>query len=518
MTENRRIFWNIIATYGRSLFSLVVGLFTARWVLNMLGEVDYGLIGVVGGLSAFIAFINSELAFANSRFYAVSVGAAKNAEDKGMALEECRKWFNTAFSIHTSLPFLLIVIGYPMGVWAIEHFLTIPQDRIQACIWVFRFTCVSCFVGMFNVPFSAMYSAKQYIAELTIYSFVTTILNVGVVYYMLSHPGDWLVRYALWGCVLSIVPSIIIAVRACFIFPECRIVLKYMWDTARLKKVGSFAGWHALGALCVILRINGVAILVNKVFGPAVNAAMAIGNSVNAHATTLGGSLRGAFSPAIMNAFGAGDRKRMLHLAFGSCKFGSMLNFIFTIPLIVELDNVLTVWLKAPPQYTGILCLSALLQEIVDGMARGHCAVIDGSGRIAEYHQNMTIISILTLPAAILVVWLGGGVYGLAILLVLVRASIVARRVYYSRKFGGVPIIPWVRKIVIPLTLVFVVGFVFGMLPRFFIPASFCRIIVTTAVVESVVLPMAWFCVFDSEERKFIKQKTQEFRAKWYRR
>lgn len=36
MTENKRIALNIVATYGRSLFALVCGLFTSRWVLMAL--------------------------------------------------------------------------------------------------------------------------------------------------------------------------------------------------------------------------------------------------------------------------------------------------------------------------------------------------------------------------------------------------------------------------------------------------------------------------------------------------
>ena len=214
MTENRRIFWNVIATYGRSLYGLALGLLCGRWALMALGVVDYGLIGLVGGLTAFIAFFNSVLAGANARFYAFSVGAAKVATDKQAALEECRIWFNTALSVHTAVPFVLIAIGYPVGVYAIEHWLTIPPDRIATCVWVFRFVCLSCFVGMANVPFSAMYGAKQYIAELTIYSFITSTLNVFVLYYMIKHPSDWLLEYSAWTCLLAVVPQLIISIRA----------------------------------------------------------------------------------------------------------------------------------------------------------------------------------------------------------------------------------------------------------------------------------------------------------------
>lgn len=51
MTQNQRIFLNVVATYGRSLYALVVGLFSSRWVLMSLGQTDYGLYGVVGGLT-----------------------------------------------------------------------------------------------------------------------------------------------------------------------------------------------------------------------------------------------------------------------------------------------------------------------------------------------------------------------------------------------------------------------------------------------------------------------------------
>ena len=50
MTPNRRIFLNIVATYGRSLYALVIGLFCGRWTLMALGGADYGL--VVNGAAA----------------------------------------------------------------------------------------------------------------------------------------------------------------------------------------------------------------------------------------------------------------------------------------------------------------------------------------------------------------------------------------------------------------------------------------------------------------------------------
>lgn len=511
MTENRRIFWNIIATYGRSLYSLVVGLFTARWALNALGVTDYGLYGVVGGLTVFIGFLNGTLAGANARFYAISIGQTRNAEDKSDALDNCRRWFNTALSIHSILPATLIAIGYPIGVWAIENYLTIPPDRVYACIWVFRFACISCFIGMINVPFSAMYNAKQYIAELTIYSYVTATLNAFFLYYMISHPGDWLIKYAAWCALIAIVPQVIICIRTFYIFPECRIKLAYMWDMQRIKEIGSFAAFNLLGGLCALLRVQGVNILINKAFGPKVNAAMTIGVSVNSHTASLGSALMGAFVPAITVAYGEGNVEKMKKFAYRACKFGVLLSLIFAVPVIAELQNILVLWLRNPPKFSTFLCFCVLVMHLMDVSTQGHMVAVNASGRIKEYQLNMTMISILTLPAAVLAVWLGGGVYALGIVLICVRISISLRRVYYARLFAGLSAWYWIKDVVIPLTVVIVFSEVAAYLPHFFMREGIIRIIVATILSEAILLPLSWCVVLNPEERGFVKEKLQMF-------
>ena len=57
MTQKTRIVLNTIASYGRSMFSAVCGIFSARWVLMALGKEDYGLFGLVGSLVIFITFL-----------------------------------------------------------------------------------------------------------------------------------------------------------------------------------------------------------------------------------------------------------------------------------------------------------------------------------------------------------------------------------------------------------------------------------------------------------------------------
>ena len=507
MTENRRIFLNVIATYGRSLYGLALGLLCGRWALMALGVIDYGLVGLVGGLTVFISFFNSVLAGANARFYAFSVGAAKAATDKQAALEECRIWFNTALSVHTVVPFVLVAIGYPVGVYAIEHWLTIPPDRIATCVWVFRFVCLSCFVGMVNVPFSAMYGAKQYIAELTIYSFITSTLNVFVLYYMIKHPSDWLLEYSAWTCLLAVVPQLIISIRACFIFPECRINVKYMWKKDRLRKLGYFTGWQMLGVFCGMLRGQGIAIVINKFFGAAMNAAQAIGNSVQGHCNTLAGSMQGAFVPVITQACGAGDYDKMNRFVIRTCKFNVVLTAIFAVPLALELPEVMRLWLKNPPDYVTGLCYMAMLFHLVDCCTIGHVVAVNAVGRIACYQIVINIISVMTIPLAVVCGYFWRNVYVVIAAQVGVAAGVSMTRLFFARVLSRTSMSQWIKDVLLSFVYSVLPAVLVGMLPHLFMTQSFIRVCMTTVFFEVIYLPLIWFVVLSQDERQFVIEK-----------
>ncbi len=507
MTENRRIFWNVVATYGRSLYGLVLGLLCGRWTLQALGEIDYGLNGLVGGLMVFISFFNSVLAGANARFYAFSVGKAKVAEDKQNALEECRIWFNTALSVHTIIPFILIIIGYPIGIYAIEHWLTIPVERIFSCVWVFRFVCVSCLVGMVNVPFSAMYNAKQYIAELTIYSFITTSLNVIVLYYMINHPAVWLVKYAAWTCILSIVPQLIICIRACYIFPECHFDLRYMWRLDRLKKLGYFSGWQMLGVFCGILRGQGISIVINKFFGAAMNAALTIGNTVQGHCNSLAGAMQGAFVPVITQACGAGEFDKMNRFVIRTCKFNVVLTALFAIPLAIELPEVMRLWLKNPPAFTTGLCYMSMLFQIVDCCTSGHVVAVNAAGRIAYYQIVINSISIMTVPLAIVLGCLWHNVYLVLAAQVGVAVIVSMTRLIFAQVLTGTSIHVWIKSVFFAFVLSAGPATLCGFTSHLFMKSSFVRVCTSTLLFEIVYIPLIWLFVLSGDERQFVIKK-----------
>lgn len=515
MTQNKRIVLNIVATYGRSLYSLVVGLFTTRWVLGALGNVDYGLYGVIGGLVTFITFVNGLLSMAVGRFYAVEIGAATVAKDKSAALEECRKWFNTALLIHSAVPLVLVVIGYPIGDWAVRHFLTIPPDRVEVCVWVWRFTCLSCFVGMVNVPFQSMYSAKQEIAELTIYGFVTTTCNAFFFYFMSTHPGVWLTKYAAWMCAVSILPRIIIACRAVAKYPECCFRTAYLWSAERVWQICNYAFARFVTAASTIVFTQGQAILANKYFGAVFNAAMAIGNSVSGHASTLSSSLSGAFWPAIANAAGERNEERVRKLSFTTCRLGSVMVLIFAIPLLLEIDEVLKLWLKTPPDFAVQLCMAVLIGSVIERSAEGYWMAVFAIGKRVSFYSGVVGLSGF---AGFVLTWaflvLGFGRWSVFSALLVTRFITLFLRLWLGVRLVGLEPMRWLRLVGIPLLLLSGLTFACAYLPHLLMPSSFLRIVFTTVVAEAVLLPMLWFAVFTEDERSFVGGRIRRF---WHR-
>lgn len=508
MTPNRRIVLNVIATYGRSLYALAVGLLCGRWALMSLGQVDYGLYGLVGGLVGFVSFFNSLLASAVGRFYAVSVGASKKEGNEIFGLEDCRKWFNTAVSIHTVIPICLLIIGYPIGCWVVEHFLEIPLDRVMSCIWVWRYTCISCFVAMLNVPFQAMYTAKQEIAELTIYSFIATTLNACFLSYMITHPGVWLTRYAAWMCFVSVVPAVIIAFRAISKYPECQIRMDYFYDRDRIMELSKYAFARFIADFSGMVSFQARAILVNKYMGPRHNASMSVSNVVTSQTQTLAGALSGALWPAVANKAGEGDEESVRKLSFVACRVGAILMLFFAIPLCLEVREVLLLWLDNPPPFAAELCVAILIASAFEKLTDGYWMAILGLGRgVMLYSHRICMAGFAFVATCWLLFALGFGMWSMCVSFVVYSFLMVGVRLWLGRKLVGFCLLYWLRRVLIPIVFLTVAVAFVGAIPMIFLAPSFLRVTIVTLCCEVVFVPCAWQLVLEPSEREFLRKR-----------
>lgn len=503
MSPQARIIMNSLATYARSLVALALGLFSTRWVLKALGQDDLGLYGVIGGMIVFITYINATLAISVSRFYAYSIGEGK-ISNESTSSAGLRKWFNLALFVHTIIPALLVAVGYPLGIYAINHWLKIPSDRVVACIWVFRLALVSAFVSMVSVPFTAMFHAYQLITELSIVSIVQTLLNFTCAYLLMSVEYDHLVAYAFYMMALSLLFGLIQIVWACCRFKACRVRVADMFDRQRFREFFSFAGAKIFGSTCVVCRTQGGCMLLNQFFQPFVNAAYTISIQVSGHTSALAQSLVGALQPAIVTKAGANDLHGMLRYSVSACRIASLLVLLFVIPLSVEIDEVLRLWLDNPPVYAAGYCICMLVMLVLDKMSVGYMLAANAYGKkIVIYELVLGLILLLSLPFSYIAFKMGLSPNWLAICLTATMALNSFARVAFCRWQLHMSIREWVNKIVAPVAFLAVLGYLTSSIPKSFMEPSFLRIALASFISLVVVPLFGWFMVLASEERGF---------------
>jgi len=503
MTENKRIILNTLATYGRSLFALVLGLFSARWVLAALGKEDLGLYGVVGSIIFCITFISGMLSGSVSRFYAFSVG-----EERKIGGEEGRErvmaWFNAALSIYTLLPLILITIGFPVGLYAIDHWLVIPPARVGACRIVLGLSMVSAFVGMVTLPYISMYRAYQLISELSFWGVLSTLLTFIGAYVLLFVGGDRLVIYSSLMTAIGVGIALIQMVRARKHFPVCRIHWKYLLDGRCMRQLFNYSFWEFFGCAGDLIRGQGAIFLINRHLGAGMNAAYTIGNQVSGHTQSLASALLGALEPAMSTAAGADEKERAISLAFRSCKFCTLLILIFCIPLILEIDEVLRLWLVNPPEGAATICTCILIATICHKLGWGHHILVCSYGQIRGMQTSLGLISALTAILIWAFLKLGWGMLGVGVSFIISFLMLTLVRVAFARRLLGMSIRHWLLHIVAPILLLIAVACLAGFAARSCCVPSFARVCLTTCVTLLVAAPVSWWVVLDSVERKYV--------------
>ena len=158
---NRRIAKNAVMLYVRMFFTMIVGLYTSRVVLNVLGVEDYGIYGVVGGVIGMLGFLNASMSGATSRFLTFELG---RGDQKRLA-----DTFSSALIVHIGIALFVLLIAETVGLWFLTHKLVIPAGRMPAAHWVYQMSIVSALIGITQVPYNATIIAHE---KMDVYAWV----------------------------------------------------------------------------------------------------------------------------------------------------------------------------------------------------------------------------------------------------------------------------------------------------------------------------------------------------------
>ncbi len=391
--SNKRIAKNTLALYLRMLLSTVVSLYTSRVVLQVLGVDDYGVYGVVSGVVGMFGFLNSAMSAATSRYltFAMGKGDEKRLNDT----------FNGALLIHVGIAIVVVLIAETVGLWLLCNKMVIPPGRMVAAHIVYQCSVVASFLSITQVPYSAVIVAHE---KMNIYAYIE-MLNVGlklvIVYLIVIADWDKLIVYSLLSLAVSVLIIFIYRFYCIRNYRESRI--RPTFDMKVIKPMLGFSVWNLLAECGYSFRVYGSNIVLNMFFGTVVNAAGGIAATVQSVLMSFTGNITSAVRPQIITNYANGNIQRMNTLITSSIRLNLFLVGVVTIPMFINAQYVLTLWLVNVPDYCVSFCRLLLITIFITSVSQVVTVGLHASGKIQRSCIVRNILYILT-PVLIYVV------------------------------------------------------------------------------------------------------------------
>lgn len=386
--NNKRIAKNTLMLYIRMLLIMGVSLFTVRVVLDTLGVVDYGLYNVVGGIVAMFTFLSSTLSSASQRFFAFELGRDNS--------QQLKKIFSVTLVIYVVMAIIILIIAETIGLWFLNNKLTIPESRIEAVQWVYQFSILSFIATLMAIPYNATIIAHEKMKVYAYVSIIQVVLKLAIVYMLFMFSIDKLKLYSVLTFGVTLLTTLIYYLYSSRKFKECHF--NFYWDNNLFKEIIGYSGWNIIGALSNILRDQGVNILINIFFNPAINAARGIAYKINSTLLQFTNNFYVAVKPQITKSYSSGDKEYMKQLVIRSAKVAYFLMLFLSIPILIETNFILGIWLKELPEYVIIFSRLAIINSLIDVMNLPLVATVQATGRIKLYQTTISLIYILNLP------------------------------------------------------------------------------------------------------------------------
>lgn len=488
------------------LFSMLVSLYTSRVVLNTLGVEDYGIYNVVGGVVTMFSLISGALSSSTSRFLTFELGRNNHAGLKQV--------FSTSLLIHITLAAVVLLLAETAGLWFLNTQMTIPHERMGAANWVYQISVLTFLIALFNTPYNASIISHEKMDVFAYIGILDVLLRLGAILLLAHSPFavDKLIAYAiLIFCVWFAIQSIYF-IYCQKHFSECD--LRHLEFSRKYwKDMSSFAGWNFIGCTAGLLKDNGVNILLNIFFGPAVNAARGIALSVNNAVTSFSGNFMTALNPQITKSYASGDHQYMISLVERGSRFSFYIMLVLALPIIFETDFILTVWLKQYPDHTVNFVRLVLILALVDILSNTLITLQSATGNIRNYQIAVGGMLLMNFPLSYLCLKLGMAPEYTLIIAIAVSVCCLILRLLFLRKMAGLSIMRYVKNVCLNISSVTIAASVIPM--AIYLSIGNDGIWKFLAVGISCIICCAasvYFIGCTESERYFLIQKTREFK------
>lgn len=395
--NNKRIAKNTLMLYFRMILTMLVSLYTSRVVLNTLGVEDFGIYNVVGGFVSMFGFLNSAMASATQRFLSFEIGKGDR--------DQLRNVFSMSVNIHFLIAFIIFILAETVGLWFVNTQLTIPVGRMGAAQWIYQFSILAMMVYMVSVPYNAMIIAHERMNVFAWVSIAEVSLKLFIVFMLQWFGFDKLKFYAVLTFSVSLIIRFIYGFYCSRHFKESKF--RCYWDKPLFKTLVDYAGWNLWGNIAGVLHGQGVNVLLNIFFGPVVNAARGIAYQVSSAVNQFVANFQMAMNPQIIKSNAVDDLKYMHQLIFRGAKYSFFLLLTLSLPILLETDQILKLWLKTVPEYTVIFTRLVIINVLIDCISGPLMTAAQASGKIKLYQSVVGGLLILNLPFSYLFLKLG---------------------------------------------------------------------------------------------------------------
>lgn len=428
--NNKRIAKNALMLYVRMLFTLAVGLYTSRVVLKVLGVSDFGLYNVVGGIVTIFTFLNGTLTTGTQRFLSYAIGEGNK--------EKLKKVFDTSVILHAIVSIIILILAETVGLWLLHYKMNIPTGRETAAFWVFQFSILATVLNIMQVPYRASLVAHERMDIFAYMGIYETVMKLAIVYLLLITSIDKLIMYAFLIMMVHATAILFNILYCRKKFEEC--TYSFSFDKKIFGEIARFSGWNIFGCGAVSMQGQGVNILLNMFFGTVVNAARGIAFQVNNVVMQFVNNFQTAVNPQIVKLYAAGETKEMIRLVINNSKFAAYLLLVIAVPVSIELEFLLDIWLGEYPDYTPIFLRIILFQSLVQTMTRPVVMVVHAVGKMKMVNITAGGALLLILPISYVLMKFGCDPITIFLVNLIPWFFETFFELYYENKFCGFPI------------------------------------------------------------------------------
>lgn len=427
-SENvKRLAKNTMFLYFRMILVLLVTLYTSRVVLKVLGFEDYGIYNLIGGVVIFFGFFKTALTNATYRYLAYSIGE-NNAP-------ELKKVYSMAINCHILLAVILWIVMEIVGVWFLNSHLDIPHNRIVAANWVFQFSLLTFCIGIVQTPFHSNIIAHEQMNFYAFISIIEVVFKLAMAYLLIVSTVDKLISYSVLLSIVSL--GIIVAyIIYCYRKFKDTTYIKY-WDKVWIIKFSCYSGWSLFVNGADVCTQQCFSVFFNWFVGVVGNAALGLSNQVNSGINMFVANFSQAFNPQIIKAYAAKDLDYFIKLIFTMSKISYILFVMIAVPIVVNIDFVLSLWLGKYPELTPELVKVTMLFYLFDSFQIPLWQGVHATGNIKTHQIIVGCIKLLSIPLAYIVFTMGGSpILALGIWAGLNGVCAIVRTIYVHYLFG----------------------------------------------------------------------------------